>query len=185
MRISTRSFAVGTGSAALLVASSFAITSYALAQEAPPQLRANLPAAELPTVSLDEKTAVQINNLIGKDGTARNGIVPGSYEAVRHLADTSVGTFYLVPGTRGVCIATLSATACGDPGAPGEPSSLALMQLNESMDVLVGEGIATDTNELINIPFGLDVTTRVVGGQVHIRQPVRFDAASGTMTPRR
>lgn len=182
MRISRRFFAVGTGMAALLLASSFAITSYALAKEAPPQIRANLPVAELPTVSLDEQTAVQLNNLIGKDAIGRFGITPASYEAVRHLADTSVGSFYLVPGTRGVCIATLSATACGDPGAPGEPSSLALMQLNESMDAVVGEGVATDVDELITIPLGLDVTTPVVAGQFHIRQPVTFDAASGTVT---
>ncbi len=183
MRISRRFFVAGTGMAALLFASSFAITSYARANEAPPQFRANLPAAELSTVSLDEETAVRLNNLIGKDGTDRFGITPGSYEAVRHLADTSVGTFYLIPGTRGVCIATLSASSCGNPGAPGEPS-LALMQLNESMDAVVGEGIAIDTTKLITIPLGLDVTARISAsqpGRFHIRQPVTFDAASGTI----
>jgi len=181
VRISRRLFAVGMGMAALLLASSFAITSYALANEAPPQLRANLPAAALPTVSLDEETAVRLNNLIGKDGTARFGITPGSYAAVRHLAETSMGTFYLIPGTRGACIATLSAAACGDPGAPEAPSSLALWQLNESMDAVVGEGIATGSTELTTIPLGSDVTARVSAGQFHIRQPVTFDPATATI----
>lgn len=185
MRISRGFLVAGTGIAALTLAASFAITSYALANEAAPQLRSNLPAGELPTVSLDEETAVQLNNLIGKDGTARFGITPASYKAVRQLADTSVGTFFLIPGTRGVCIATLSATACGDPGAPGEPSRLALMQLNKSRDAVVGEGIATGSTRLVTIPLGLDIAARVSAGQFHIRQPVTFDAASGTLIPKK
>jgi hypothetical protein len=170
--------------ALLTLASSFAVASYAIgpASEGPPKLRPNLPAAALPTISLDEATSVKLNNLIGAEGAVRFGITPDSYASARRLAVTSVGTFYLVPGSRGVCIVTFSATACGDPGGPGKPSSLALWQLNESMDAVVGEGIATGSTEQITISLGSAVTTRVSAGQFHIRQPVAFDAASATIS---
>lgn len=180
----TRFFAVA-GLAVLLGGSSFAAASYALgaASGDPPQLRPNLPAATLPTISLDDATSVRLNNSIGAPGVAHFGITPASYTAVRRLADTSIGTFYLVPGTRGVCIVTESSgAACGDPGAAGQPM-LALWTLSADKDALVGEGIAAATTESVPLQIGSGSVTEPVSlGQFRIREPVVFDSKTATVS---
>ena len=173
-------FAVA-GLAAATVVSSFAVASYALASDTPPQLRANLPAAALPTVSLDEATSVRANNLIGEEGVTRFGITPDSYGEARRLADTKVGTFYLIPGSRGACIVTFSSAACGDPGAPGE-RILALAKLTAGRDALVGVGVATDTTHRVTIrePKGSRVISLPVSrGIFEIDEKASVDPSTG------
>jgi hypothetical protein len=176
-------FAVA-GLALLTLASSFAIASYAvgLASEGP-QLRSNLPAAALPTISLDEATSVQLNDVIGAEGVVRFGITPDSYAEVRRLANTSVGIFYLVPGTRGACIVTLSGASCGDPGSPDVPM-LALAEATAKGDALVGEGIATAATERVTMPTGSGVVSLPVSeGLFHIRERASINPAAGAPSP--
>jgi hypothetical protein len=165
----------------LTLASSLAVASYALGRsETLPQLRPNLPAAALPTISLDQAARVQLNNAIGAPNLARFGITPDSYAAVRRLANTSVGTFYLVPGARGACIVTQSAASCGDPGAPDQPM-LALARAPAADDPLVGVGIATAATERVTMPTGSGVARLPVSeGLFHIRVPASINPAAGT-----
>jgi hypothetical protein len=131
----------------LLVAAAcaFGVTSYALGSGQGPQLRANLPARQLPVVSLPASLRVAINNAIGRFGVDRYGITPDSYAQVRRVAGTSAGVLYLIPGSNGACLVLGTAAAsCGDPGASGEPM-LALLVQAPSIDVLVGGGITSDS----------------------------------------
>lgn len=129
-------------SGAVTLAASFGVASHAFGSSEPPRLRPELPAAALPAFSLDEATSVTINNLIGAPAISRFGITEASYDQVRRLGVTSVGPFYLIPGSNGACLATTSAVACGDPGAAGEPM-LALAEAMRPADPLVGVGITT------------------------------------------
>ena len=140
-------------SAAVTLASSFAIASYALGSGERPRLRPELPAAQLPTFSLDEATSLRINNIIGTAGIERFGITADSYAQVRRLANTRAGTFYLIPGSRGACIVSSSAASCGDPGAPGD-AMLGFAQATPENDVLVGAGIATATTQRVALRRG-------------------------------
>jgi len=145
-----------------------------------PQLRQNLPAAALPTISLGEAISVQLNKAIGAPGVARFGITPNSYAEARRLANTSVGTFYLVPGTRGACIVTLFAASCGDPGASDQPM-LALARAPAAGDPWVGVGIATAATERVTFPSGSGVAPLSVSeGLFHIRLRVSINPATGT-----
>jgi hypothetical protein len=151
----SRKFLFAAAGTLLLTLAAFGATSYALGSAEPPRLRSNLPAAQLPTFSLPEATGVAINNSIGADGVARFGITPDSYTQVRRLADTAAGTFYLIPGSRGACVVTLStgavsAGACGDPGAPDE-AMIALGETTSRGDKLVAAGIVTDTTKRVTI----------------------------------
>jgi hypothetical protein len=148
--MSRKSLVAGASLVLLTLLSAFGAASYALGSAEPPRLRANLPVAQLPTISLEKATTVAINNLIGTQGVARFGITPESYTQVRRLADTAAGAFYLIPGSRGVCVVSPSATACGDPGAPSEPI-IALVQTTPEGDTFVGAGIATDTTRSVTI----------------------------------
>jgi hypothetical protein len=170
-------FAVAT-LAFLILASSFAVASYALgpSSEGPPQLRRNLPAAALPTTPLHEATVVGLGNLLRAGGADRFGITPDSYAGARRLASTDVGTFYLVPGSDGACIVTSSAASCGDPGSPGDPI-LALAKATAAGDELVGVGIATAGTERAAIPSGSRMASLPVSnGLFHIRERVSLPA---------
>jgi hypothetical protein len=121
---------------------SFGIASFAFGSSDPPRLRSDLPVAALPAFALDEAESVRINNLIAAPGVERFGITAASYTQVRRLADTRIGTFYLIPGSRGACVVIPDAAACGDPGAPGQPM-IALAGATPEGDAVVGAGIAT------------------------------------------
>lgn len=173
-------FAVA-GLALLTLASSFAVAAYAIdrASDRRPALRPHLAAAALPTLSLDEATSVELNRVIGARGVDRFGITPDSYAGVRVLGKTSVGTFYLVPGTHGACIVTLSAASCGDPGSPGDPA-LALATVAGPGDLLVGVGIARTGIQRVAMPVGSGVTSLPVSaGLFHIREHASTGLAAG------
>lgn len=179
--MSRQSIFAATGLTILILASSFAIASYALAQDTRPQLRANLPVAALPTMALDEATTLQVNNLIGTDAAARFGITPASYAAARRLADTKVGTFYLIPGTRGACIVMRSSVGCGDPGAPGQPM-LASAHATPEGDSVVGVGVATAGTESVSMPartLSGVISFPVSKGLFHIDARVSFESPTG------
>lgn len=69
---------------------------------------------------------------------------------MHQLAETPVGAFYLIPGTRGACVVSSSAAACGDPGRPGEPM-IALAQVIPQDGVLVGAGITADSVKHVGV----------------------------------
>lgn len=126
--------------AVILAAASFGVTSYALGSAQKVGLRSSLPARGLPLTSPSERTKVAINNLVGAAST-RFGITSDSFEQTRQLAITSAGPLYLVPGSRGACLALGSAVSCGDPGSASEPV-LALFTTSGS-GVLVGGGVVS------------------------------------------
>jgi hypothetical protein len=143
---------------------SFAATSWALGSNSPPQLRANLPARDLPTSSLGSAEATTINNLIGEVGVSAYGITADSYARVRVLKRTSLGTMYLISGSRGACLVLNSASSCGDPGASGQPM-LALVRYDALRDELVGGGIVTDTAHTVTLDVaGKKIATSVNQG---------------------
>jgi hypothetical protein len=130
-------------------------------------------------MSLDEGTSVRINNLIGDEGVDRFGITPASYAAVRLLADTRVGNFYLIPGTRGACIASSSGVSCGDPGGPGQ-TTLALMGATPEADRLLGVGITQAGVESFRMPARLGIISfPVANGRFHVDARIIFDPATG------
>jgi len=135
------------------IASSFGVASYAFGSNPVPHLRSDLPASMLPTFSLDQATAVRINDLIGAPGVQRFGITPDSYHQVRRLSDTPSGPFYLIPGSSGACVVGPSATACGEPGAPGE-TMIALVQATPDGVGVIGAGISTDGATQVSLKRG-------------------------------
>jgi hypothetical protein len=131
-------------SALVAAASAFGVTTYALGSGQGPHLRGNLPARQLPAISLPASLQVSLNNTIGRVGVDRYGITADSYTQVRRLAGTPAGVLYLIPGSNGACLVFGTAGAsCGDPGASGE-SMLYLLFQAPSTDVVVGGGITTD-----------------------------------------
>jgi hypothetical protein len=148
--MSRKALFIVCASVLVTLASSFGVASYAFGSSEPPQLRPQLPASALPTFSLDQATSVKINDLIGAPGIARFGITTASYTQVRRLADTSIGTFYLIPGSKGACIVGPAGAACGDPGAPGQ-KMIALVQAVPASDAMVGAGIATAATKRVEI----------------------------------
>lgn len=136
----------------------FALTSAAVGSAEQPQLRANLPVANLPTSALSEREQIMANNL-GAGHGARFGITADSYREARQLAETTLGNLYVIPGARGACLMLGESVACGDPGGPGEPgaedeSISALFGLDSSGRFLVGGGVAVDTVRMVTITQG-------------------------------
>jgi hypothetical protein len=143
----------------------FAATSWAVGQDPEPRLRANLPAAALPAIALDESEAIKINNLLGELGP-RAGITLDSYERVRLLANTAVGPLYLIPGTRGACMSLADGAGCGDPGGRNSRAN-AVVTLDSSGERLVGGGIAdasVDRIEVVVVGHGVRTFVPVAGG---------------------
>jgi hypothetical protein len=141
----------------------FAATSLAVDQDPEPRLRANLPAAALPVVSLNEQEAVRINNALGTV-SSRVGITPDSYKEVRLVTTTAVGPMYLIPGTRGVCLYFDDGASCGDPGGSGGRIN-ALATMDSSGDRIVGGGVADASVDRVEVD--------VVGHGVRQFVPVR------------
>lgn len=169
------------GLGVLTLASSFAVASYALGSDPAPQPRPNLPAGALPTISLDERTSVQINDLIGVEGRERFGITRESYTKARRLADTRVGTFYLIPGVRGTCISSLLGVACGDPGVPDQPM-LALSHATPEGDAVVGVGVAASGITRVTLPLTTGtISAPVSGGVFQLHARLSFDPDTGPL----
>jgi hypothetical protein len=112
-------------------------TSYA--QDSEPELPTWLPAASSPAVSLSAERQVAINNLIADDAAAQFGISAESFSRVRLLAQSEKGPVYVIPGTRGACLALETAAACSDLRNRGGVL-LALLVPNENGQ-LVGAGL--------------------------------------------
>lgn len=129
---------------------SFGVAAHALQKGGSPSLPQALPASQLPPVGLSNATAVEINDLIGPEAIDRFGITSDSFSQARDLADTSIGTFYLIPGSDGACVVVSSAVACGTPGV-GNENVLALAQTSPNGDALIGAGIATATTSHVDL----------------------------------
>jgi hypothetical protein len=127
----------------------FAATSFAVGRDPEPRLRANLPAAALPPIVLDQSDAVAINNIVGKIGSIA-GITPESYRQVRLLTTTAAGPLYLIPGSRGTCISLAYAAVCGDPGGPKSRLN-AIVTLDSFGDRLIGGGVADDSVDRVEV----------------------------------
>jgi hypothetical protein len=140
---------VFAASLVVVAAAAFGAASYAVDSRDEPRLRSNLSAGALPTSSLSASEELVIDNLIGRVGGARYGISRDSYREVRTLSHTPVGMLYLIPGSRGVCVAVRLAVACGDPGAPGSP--LLSLLVRAPSGVMVGGGITTDTIDRVKV----------------------------------
>ena len=78
--------------------------------------------------------------MVEPEAAARYGVTPASFSQTRVLAQTSAGTIYIVPGTKGTCVVLLPAASCGDPGTPGEPT-IAIFVQDGATGNLVGGGI--------------------------------------------
>jgi hypothetical protein len=141
----------------------FTATSFAVGQDPQPQLRANLPAAALPVVPLDEHEAVRISNALGTV-SSRVGITTDSYRQIRLVTATAAGPMYVIPGTSGLCLYLEDGGGCGDPGGSGEPIN-ALATLDSSGDRIVGGGIADASVDRVEVD--------VVGYGVREFVPVR------------
>jgi hypothetical protein len=159
--------ALGAG----ILALAFSAGSYALRSSAPPQpgqpgLRANLPAAQLPAVEVPAATRSAIQEIISSSAADRFGITPASYAQARRIANTDVGTLFLIPGSRGACLFLTYAVSCGDPGAAGQPL-LALLVKPLTSNSMVGGGITSGA--------AAEVIVKTTGGR-----SVRLDSRDGT-----
>jgi hypothetical protein len=170
-----------TIAAAVVVAvAAFAATSWALRSGDEPRLRAELGASRLPVTKLDSTEAIRLNNLVSDVNVSRFGITPSSYDQVRVLGRTAAGLLYLIPGSRGECLALSYAAACGDPGAPGQ-RVLAEVVRDPSRKRLVGGGIAIGSVRTVTLATRKRVLTRVpvVDGMFTISTRARVRPGEG------
>jgi hypothetical protein len=145
---------------------SYALRSSAPSQPGSPQLRPNVPAANLPATTLPPAAQAAFQSIISPAAAARFGITPASYRQARSVASTSAGTLYLIPGAKGACLFLAYGVSCGDPGAVDQPL-LALLVKPLSSNSLVGGGITSAA--------ATTVTASVAGGA-----PQHFDSRDGT-----
>jgi len=161
----------------------FAGTSFALKRDVSPSVPSVLPASELPTAALSQAARAEMSDLIGEPLAVRAGLSPASYEAVRIVGSTPVGTLYLVPGSSGQCLViSRVAAACGDPADP-RVRMLALV-LQTPHGPLVGGGITTsDVHAAVAVTrhgrISVPVSNGrfVLSGASNLRSVVRFDIA--------
>jgi hypothetical protein len=132
------------------LATGLVAASYALSQDRGPDLRANLPARLLPTVTLAPGAEAALAESIGDEARAAVGIVHESFANVRLLAVTPAGPLYLIPGTSGACLVLQRSASCGDPGAPEQPL-LALIYSPDPTQPTVGGGITVDTVQAVSV----------------------------------
>lgn len=116
-----------------------------------PDLPSWLPAAGLPTVTVPHSDQIAINNLISAYDVNRYGITTGSFSNARVLTQTELGPLYVIPGTRGVCLALQSPViACTDRLSQRKPLVVALFVPNSARQ-LVGGGLVATAGKSISI----------------------------------
>ena len=161
----------------------FAGTSSALKRDVAPSVPSVLPASGLPALALSQADSAEMNDLIGASLAERAGITSTSYDAIRVIGRTPLGTLYLVPGSSGQCLVIAQvAASCGDAADP-RVRMLALV-LQTTHGPLVGGGITTG-----DVRAAVAVTRRgrisvpvshgrfILGEGSNLRSVVRFDVA--------
>jgi hypothetical protein len=129
--------------AMIIGCAAFLGASFATAAPGGPDLPAWLPAAALGKVDISSQQQIEINNLIPSVEADRYGITPGSFNNVRLLANTKLGSLYVIPGRSGVCLALAQAVACADLSGSVERVPAALLISNDSGQ-LIGGGLVSN-----------------------------------------
>lgn len=164
---------IGTLVAAFLVTT-------AIASPQSPDIRSDLPVAQLQPVSVPRDQRLAINDLLAHEFGARIGITAESYDRAREITRTSVGPLYLIPGTSGACLYLAAAVSCGDPGSPDGPL-LALLTLDPSGKRLVGGGVTANSVEQVTIkhPVAGRLSVAVASGAFVITEAHNLSPARG------
>lgn len=124
-------------STAAVALGAFIGTSYATAPDS--EIDPGLPAHALPNVSVPAETRAAIQNLLTPEAVEQFGITTGSYSNIRKLADTEVGTVYVLPGTGGLCVALVPTLSCGNPSDGA--GMVAVLVPVSSGEYVVGGGV--------------------------------------------
>ncbi len=145
-----------------------AVVAFISVSQAAGPAQSEFPLFNLPAVSLSPADAQLANQVLSEETAAAFGITSDAYVDARLLASTSAGPFYVIPGTKGVCLFT-----------PGEGRGVVACSTLDSShvfslrvpdpngDTMVGAGITSaDSRELVAVIDGTHeaAVPRVPGG---------------------
>lgn len=84
----------------------------AIASDPTPDLPESVPSSKLSRAPVPDATRLAIQSLIIDEVVERVGIARESYNNARVLATTERGPLYIIPGTKGACLALADVVGC-------------------------------------------------------------------------